>query len=164
MPEQGEDRVTVGQAGQGVGGGPRGQLVLPGPLGGDVGDLHDEAARVAVLVAHGAHRQVAPQHRAVDADEPLLEAVGVAPAELELLLEGDVDADVVGVGDLGEVHRPQLGVGSLEEADHRRVHLEEAATQIDQAHGDRRVVEQLAHDRLVAGAVQLVGPDHRLVA
>ena len=163
VAEQGEDGVAVGETGERIGGGAHGQLVLTGPLGGDVGDLHDQPAGMAVLVTHGAHREVAPQHGPVDADEPLLEAVGVTSAELELLLEGDVDGDVVGVGDLGEVHRPQLGIAALEEADHRRVHLEEAPTEVDQAHGDRRVVEQLTHDRLVAGAVELVGPDDRLV-
>ena len=64
---------------------------------------------------------------------------------------------------LGQVHGPQLGLAALEEGDHRRVHLEESPAEVDEAHGDRRVVEQLAHHRLVAGTGELVRSDDRLV-
>jgi hypothetical protein len=136
MAEQGEDGVAVGEAGERVRRGPRGQLVLAGPFGGDVGDLGDEPTRAAVLVAHGADREVAPQDRAVDANEALLQSVGVAAPDEQLPLEGHVDAHVVGMGHLGEVHLAQLGLGSLQEGGHRRVHVDEAAAEVDQSHGD----------------------------
>ena len=71
-------------------------------VGRDVGDLDDEAAGRAVLVADGADREVAPQVGAVVADEALLDAVGVpAPGE-QLLLEREIDGDVVRMGDVGQ--------------------------------------------------------------
>ena len=163
VAEQGEDGVAVGQTGEGVRRGTGGELVVVGPVGRDVGDLDDEPAGRAVLVADGADREVAPQVRAVVADEALLDAVGVPVPGEQLLLEREIDGDVVRMGDVGQAQLSQLLAGAVQERDHGRVHVEEAPAQVDQTHRDGRMVEDLTDDGLMARCLQLVRPDHRVV-
>ena len=103
---------------------------------GHVDDLGDEVLDPAVGVTHADERQVAVHHRAVRAQVTLREPVAVARAVDDLVDEGGVDGEVVGVGQLLPGRRPQ---GRLVAAEHRAegpVDLEEGAVECDEAHAD----------------------------
>ena len=74
---------------------------------GHVDDLGDEVLDPAVGVAHADDRQVAVHHRAVGSQVALREPVAVARAVEDLVDEGGVDREVVGVGQLLPGRRPQ---------------------------------------------------------
>ncbi len=95
-------------------------------------------------------------------------AVGAAASGDELLAPGGVGRDVVGVGQVGEGHVAQLAHRTEHEGAQGRVDLLEAAVEVRQGHGDRRVVEQLLDEGAVAvltqaltGGRPLLGPRTR---